>query len=271
MDNVKRSILVPYDFSTLSDYAIEHGIQMIRILNADLILLHIVRDLKNELEATERLKKVAEATYRKYKIKPKIMVRPGIVSKAIKSIASNIDAVLVIMKTSGPVGIQKYIGSHAIKVMYKSRIPFIVVQAPPQGDKLKKVLFPIDFRYENKEKLKWINFLAKFYKPQVYLFRPNDTDYRIRNNLKFATRFLDGRDIEFELVHARGKKPFTEEALEFSNFLQADLIIIMLSRNISIEKILIGLKDQKYISNKYKIPVMCLNARTDLRKFGSFR
>lgn len=271
MDSVKRSILVPYDFTNLSDYAIEHGIQMTKILNIDLVLLHIVKDLKKELEATEKLQEVADKTYRKYRIRPKIMVRPGKISKAIKRIASNIDAVLVIMKTSGPVGIQKYTGSHAIKVMYKSRIPFIVIQAPPQSDSLKKVLFPIDFRYENKEKLKWINFLAKFYKPQVYLFRPNFTDYRIRNNLKFATRFLDGRDIKFELVHARGKKPFTDELLEFSDFLQADLIIIMLSRSISIEKILFGLKDQKYISNKYKIPVMCLNARTDLRKFGGFR
>ncbi len=271
MENVKRSILVPYDFTSLSDYAIEHGIQMMKILNTRLVLLHIVKDLKYEREATDKLKKVAEATQKKHKVKPEIMIRPGKVSNAIKRIAGNMEAVLVIMKTDGPKGIQRYTGSRAIKVMYKSRIPFIVIQGPPQGSMLKKVLFPIDFRYENKEKLKWINFLAKFSKPSVYFFRPNVSDYRIRSNLRFATRFLEGRDIEFELVHARGKKPFTEEVLEFSNFLQADLIIIMLSRSISIDKILFGLKDQKYITNEFKIPVMCLNARTDLRRYGSFR
>lgn len=271
MNNTERPIIVPYDFTTLSEYAIQHGVQIARMLDAELKLLHIVKSLKDEVETIDKLSKVAEDTKAKYKFKPEIMVRPGIVSRAIKQIASNLNAILVIMKTSGPEGIQKYTGSRAIKVMYGSRIPFIVIQDPPQGKIIKKVLFPIDFRYENKEKLKWINFLANFYKPSVYLFRPNDTDYRIRNNLKFATRFLEGRNIEFELVHARGKKPYVEEALEFSNFLQADLIVIQLSRSISTLKILMGLKDQKYISNAYKIPVMCLNARTDLRKYGGFR
>lgn len=271
MENIERSILVPYDFTALSDNAIQHGIQFAKILNIDLVLLHIIRNLKDEIEASEKLTRVAEETHKKFNFRPKIMVRPGMLSTAINQIANNLNSVLVIMKTSGPKGIQKYTGSRAIKVMYGSKIPFIVVQGPPVGTTIKKVIFPIDFRYENKEKLKWINFLASIYKPSVYLFRPNTSDYRIRNNLKFATRFLEGRNIEFELVHSRGKKAYVDEALEFSNFLQADLIIIMLSRSITTLNILLGLKDQKYISNEYKIPVMCLNARTDLRKFGGFR
>ena len=136
---------------------------------------------------------------------------------------------------------------------------------------IKHVIVPIDFRYENKEKLKWINFLVKIYKSNVSLFRPATTDYRIRNNLKFAMRFLEGRNIDFELVHARGKKSFVDETIEFSDFIGADLIVIMLSRRITFDKILFGLRDQKFISNSCKIPVMCLNPRTDLRKYAGFR
>ncbi len=271
MDEIKRTILLPYDFTDLSDYALQHGVQFAKMLDSDLTLLNIIKNLDDEVVVTEKLTRIAEETQKEYNILPKVMVRPGKVSEAIKRIATNLDALLVIMKTSGTKGIRKFTGSRAIKVMFGSKIPFIVIQAPPKRNIINHVIVPIDFRYENKEKLKWINFLVKIYKPNVSLFRPATTDYRIRNNLKFAIRFLEGRNIDFELVHARGKKSFVEETIEFSDFIGADLIIIMLSRRITIDKILFGLRDQKFISNSYKIPIMCLNPRTDLRKYAGFR
>lgn len=271
MAEIKRTILLPYDFTELSDYALQHGVQFAKMLDSDLTLLNIIKDLNDEVDVTEKLTRIAEETKKEYNILPKVMVRPGKVSKAIKRVATNINAILVIMKTSGVKGIKKFTGSRAIKVMFGSKIPFIIIQAPPKRSMIKHVIVPIDFRYENKEKLKWINFLVNIYKSNVSLFRPATTDYRIRNNLKFAMRFLEGRNIDFELVHARGKKSFVEETIEFSDFIGADLIVIMLSRRITIDKVLFGLRDQKFISNSYKIPVMCLNPRTDLRKYAGFR
>jgi nucleotide-binding universal stress UspA family protein len=266
----RRTILVPYDFTPLSDCALQHGVQIAKMLHTDLTLLHIIPNLESEVFITEKLTSLANETSRTYKIKPKVMVRPGKVSKAIKNIAHNLKAMLVIMKTDGPKGLQKYFRSRAIKVMMGSEVPFIVVQSPPIRYSIKKVIVPIDFRSENKEKLSWINFLTRFYHPQIYLFRPNISDYRVRNNLKFATKYLEVHNIDFELVHARGKKGFTEESIEFSKFIRADLIIIMLSRFITLDKTLFGLKEQKYITNMHKIPVMVLNPRVDLHKLGGF-
>ncbi|UCH13537.1 MAG: universal stress protein [Bacteroidales bacterium] len=270
MTEIKRTILLPYDFTELSDHALQHAVQFAKMLDCDITLLNIIENLDYEIEATEKLTKLAKETQKDYKILPKIMVRPGKVSKAITRVATNLNALLVIMKTSGPKGIKKFTGSRAIKVMSGSQIPFIVIQAPPKRNNIKHVIVPIDFRFENKEKLKWINFLVKVYRPSVSLFRPAKTDYRIRNNLKFAMRFLEGRNINFELVHARGKKSFVEETLEFSDFIGADLIVVMLSRQITMAKIIFGLKDQKFISNNFNIPIMCLNPRTDLRKYAGF-
>jgi nucleotide-binding universal stress UspA family protein len=266
----RRTILVPYDFTPLSDFALQHGVQIAKMLHTDLTLLHIIPNLQSEVYITEKLTSLVNETSGTYKIKPKVLVRPGKVSRAIKNIAHNLNAMLVIMKTDGPKGLQKIFRSRAIKVMMGSEVPFIVVQSPPIRYSIKKVIVPIDFRSENKEKLSWINFLTKFYHPQIYLFRPNVSDYRIRNNLKFATKYLEGHNIDFELVHARGKKGFTEESIDFSKFIRADLIIIMLSRFITWDKTLFGLKEQKYITNAHKIPVMVLNPRVDLHKLGGF-
>ncbi|NJK86156.1 MAG: hypothetical protein HC906_09480 [Bacteroidales bacterium] len=103
------------------------------------------------------------------------------------------------------------------------------------------------------------------------MFRPNKSDYRVRNNLKFATRYLETHNIEFELVHSRGKKDFHIEAIEFSRFIRADLMVIVLRKFITWDKILLGLNEQRYIANEFKIPVMVLNPNSNLHRLGGFR
>lgn len=267
----KRTILVPFDFTPLSDCALQHGIQFAKMLDTDVTLLHIIPSIDKESLITEKLNVLAAETYKTYNVKPKVIVKLGKVSLAIKEVASQINAVLVIMKTDGgPKGIKHLFGSLAIKVMMGSNVPFIVVQSPPIRYSIKKVVVPIDFRSENKEKLTWLSFLTKFYHPQIHLFRPNKSDYRVFNNLKFASKFLEGRNIKFEMVHARGKDDFHKEAIEFSHLIRADLIIIVLRKFITWDKILLGLNEQQYISNDHKIPVMVLNPNSNLHRLGSF-
>ena len=117
MDEIKRTILLPYDFTELSDFALQHAVQFAKMLDCDITLLNIIENLDHEIEVTEKLTSLAKETKKDYKILPKIMVRPGKVSKAIKRVATNINALLVIMKTSGTKGIKKFTGSRAIKVM----------------------------------------------------------------------------------------------------------------------------------------------------------
>jgi hypothetical protein len=154
--------------------------------------------------------------------------------------------------------------------MVGSKIPFYVVQAPPKRLGFRKVVFPIDFRKENKEKLAWISFMSKYYTSKIYLYKPNANDYVIRNNLEFAKRFLEGKSIDYEIVTGKGKFNLTKETVDFANKIKSELIIIMLSKNITLAKVMLGLKDQNYISNEYKIPVLCLNPRSDLRKYEGF-
>ena len=61
MENItKRSILVPYDFTPHSDFALQHGIQYAKILKTDLLLLHIIPNLETENIMVEKLNSVAQ-------------------------------------------------------------------------------------------------------------------------------------------------------------------------------------------------------------------
>jgi nucleotide-binding universal stress UspA family protein len=270
MDPKKRKILVPYDFSESSDFAIKHAVNIAKITESSLVFLNIVPDLTFEAEALKKLQKIAEEVAAKYGVQIETKIRPGRVSKAIRTVAETLDVLMVVMKTQKPKGKEKYFGTRALRVMVGSKIPFIVVQAPPKRLALRRVVFPIDFSKENKEKLSWISFLSKFYTSTIYLFKPNAHDYIVRNNVDFAKRFLEGKNINYEIITAKSKYNTTQETLDFANQINAELIIIMLSRNVTFAKIMLGLKDQYYISNDYNIPVMCLNPRSDLTKYESF-
>ncbi len=265
-----RKILIPYDFSELSDYAVKHAVQIAKITESSLVFLHIIHDLHDELAALKKLEDIANNIAKKYGLEVDCHVRPGKVSVAIKTYAETIDAFLVVMKTQEPTGKERFFGSRSVRVMAGSKIPFFVVQEPPKRLALRRVVFPIDFRKENKEKLAWISYLSKYYTSKVFLFKPNANDYIIRNNLEFAKRSLEGKNIDYEIVSAKRKFNMVQETIDFAHKIDAELIIIMLSKNITIAKTMMGLKDQNYISNKYKIPIMCLNARSDLRRYEGF-
>ena len=77
----------------------------------------------------------------------------------------------VVMGTHGMKGGQKIFGSWALKVITGSAVPFIVVQDEPiNKDRYTDIVFPIDFKSENKEKLQWAIFLAKYLNSKILLY-----------------------------------------------------------------------------------------------------
>ena len=181
----------------------------------------------------EVITEAADAFRAKYGVTIECHIRPGQVSTAIRTFAETINAFLVIMKTQKPKGKEKWFGTRAIRVIMGSKIPFMVIQEPPQRLAIRKVVFPIDFRKENKEKLSWISFLSKYYTSKIFLLKPNVNDYNVRNNVEFSKRFLEGKNIDYEIVTEETNYSSATEALEFANKIHADLIIIMLSKRIT--------------------------------------
>ena len=162
-------------------------------------------------------------------------------------------------------GMQKFIGSWALKVITGSKAPFIVVQAPPTSHGFQKVVFPLDFRSENKEKINWIYHIGRLYNSKFYIIKDKVTDPKfkkgVRSNLLFTEKFLNSNDIPYEIHTASGKKDFASETIEFAHELNADLLLIMTTRSINLADYVLGASEQQIISNKYQIPVMCINPR----------
>jgi nucleotide-binding universal stress UspA family protein len=270
METNGNKVVVPYDFTEITDFAIAHAIKYAALLNAGIVLLHVVK--KETPEIRTKLAQVAADTQSKYGIKPDISIQEGTIFKTITQVAEDLNAILIVMGTHGMKGLQKLTGSRALKVIIGSKIPYIVIQEPPKDRDIAKVVFPVDFKTENKEKLKWVEFISSFLKTKIYLLssanKDGAVDSRTKANVVFSKKFLDEKHINYELAISEGNGSFYQETINFSQKIEADIIIAMTTRDIAFHDYVLGAQEQYIIANEAKIPVLVINPRTDLMKYG---
>ena len=273
MKNFEHSILVAYDFTEVAMDAVAYAVYFSKVLETGVTLLHIVKKEAEESEMEEQLANEAKKINEIYGVTPSVLIREGTIFKTINDVAHEFSCMMVVMGTHGMKGLQKLTGSWALKVIIGSKVPFLVVQAQPRvGLDMKKVVFPVDFKTENKEKLKWAQFMSKYFGSKIYLFSATSKDgvieARTKANLVFSKSFLEEKNIDYELVLSPDTASFGEEIIDFAEKNIADLVIITTTRDIAFHDYILAAKEQYMIANSAKIPILVINPRTDLMRYG---
>lgn len=276
MEKDNKLIIIPWDFSKVAENALMHGIKIAKIVNNDIRLLHIINKEKKQEEKDEvkqKLDKVAEKILSEHSINTSSVILEGNIFSTISKYASDEEANLVIMGTHGIKGMQKFTGSWALKVIVGSKVPFIVVRDKPHHqDKIRSIIFPIDFRSENKEKVSMAIYMGKYFDSKVLILKDPVTDKalarRINTNLNFAIKYLIQNNIEYDIHTVEKKGNFAKETLKFAEKNEADLILIMTTKHINFSDYMLGASEQYIIANSSKIPVMCVNPKSHLTTHG---
>jgi nucleotide-binding universal stress UspA family protein len=274
MEKDSKKIIVPWDFSEKAEHALEHAERIARSLDKNIELLHIVTKEEKRSGMETEMEKVSQEAFLKFGVKPSIKVLEGSIFNAISNYASDTKANMVIMGTHGIKGIQKFTGSYAFRVLLGSKVPFIVVQDKPRTEeKLSNIVFPIDFKSENKEKLYWAIYLGKYFNSKVHLVKYPVNDPSLKKkvdiNLNFAIRFLIQNSLDYE-IHTAPKGEFGKEIIKFAQDINADLILIVTTKNITFLDFIFGAREQYIIANSAKIPVMVVNPRSSFAAMGQF-
>lgn len=277
MDQNRNTLLVTWDFTEVSENALLHAIKLSRNVENKIRLIHVVKPGDKFLlkTAEENLKKEILRIKDQYKISLDSILLEGSLFSAITKYIKDSDINMVLMGTHGIKGIQKYLGSHALRVIIGSEVPFIVVKDKPLNmDRYTDIVFPIDFRSENKEKLQWAIYLGKYFNSKVHLFKAPVSDSsllkKVNVNLNFAIRFLIQNNLDYEIHTAGRSKNFGKEILSFSKEINADLILITTTKHISILDYIFGAPEQYIIDNPSNIPVMCVNPKATFAKMDQF-
>jgi nucleotide-binding universal stress UspA family protein len=278
MEQERKSIMVTWDFSAVSYNALKHAIKLAHILKNNIILFHIVNEPSEEESANSKLEEEVKKIKKDLGEDVGYFVHHGKIFKEIAEYASkeenNVN--FVVMGTHGMKGGQKLFGSWALRVVAGSSVPFIVVQdMPPEKDRYTDIVFPIDFKSENKEKLQWAIFLGKYLNSKIHLYKAPVMDKNLQKkvniNLNFAIRFLIQNNIEYEIhTSAKSGGKYQKELLAFCKKINADLILITTTKHITKIDYVFGAKEQYLLSNNEKIPVMCVNPKSNFAKVGQF-
>lgn len=273
----KKFILVTWDFSEVSLNALKHAIRISKIVDDHVALFHVTEEKDKMQELEKQMEEDSTRLSKELNHEISYVLREGTIFEEISNFASeeenNVN--FAIMGTHGMKGSQKLFGSWALKVIAGSTVPFIVVQdAPPEKDRYTDIVFPIDFKSENKEKLQWAIFLGKYLNSKIHLYKAPVTDKsllkKMNVNLNFAIRFLIQNNIDYEIHTARKSKNFTKEILTFTKSIKADLILITTTKHITLVDYIFGAHEQYLISNEEKIPVMCVNPKSNFAKVAQF-
>ncbi len=276
MEKDNKLIIIPWDFSKVAENALLHGIKIAKIVHNDIRLLHIIdKDIKQEEkdEIKQRLDKIAEQILSQHSINTSAVILEGSIFSIISKYATDEEANMVIMGTHGIKGMQKITGSWALKVIVGSEVPFIVVRDEPHDqEKIQNIIFPINFRSENKEKVFMAIYMGKYFDSKIHILKDPVTDKalsrKINTNLNFAIKHLIQNNIEYDIHTVEKKGNFAKETLKFAEKNKADLILIMTTKNINFSDYILGASEQYIIANSSKIPVMCLNPKAHIATHG---
>ncbi len=260
-----KKVLVPVDFTKVSETAMEHAIIVAKTIDAEIHAIHIISNKAQIAEAKLKLDALRERTLNEKAIAIQTLVRIGNIFEDIDKAATELDASLIIMGTHGLRGMQFLTGGRALRIVTESSIPFIVVQERtirPHG--YHKLVVPMDLHKETKQKLSLVADMAEYFGSKVHLISPGETDEFLKNQLErniiFAGEYLEGKNIPYEVQITESKSDgFVRDLLKYSAAIDADLICIMNFYDNSIMSFFSSNYEQQVITNEAQIPVLCVN------------
>ncbi|MBL6872238.1 MAG: universal stress protein [Flavobacteriales bacterium] len=272
---MKVKLLVPTDFSDVAHSAIQHAVKFSSIINAELILLHVVETREGIESAKEKLSK-DEIIGKSYSSSCTInsYVRIGNIFEDIGDFAAEFGVSLIFMGTHKYSRWQKIVGSRAIRVITSSPVPFILVQEKLMDSKgYDNIVVPLDINIETKQKLELVVKIAHYFNSEVHLITNDSTDSFIKTKLKanqiWATKYLDSNKIKNSSHLVPKGKTLSEGIFLLSYNVKADLIAIMNLQDDSILGLLENSFQDEIIGNDYKIPVLCVNPHVVTKASGS--
>lgn len=264
MDKIR--LLVATDFTPEADTALEHAVEVSKVLNAEIHLLNVIENEEQRKDAEEKLEaQEVKARNLASDLEIHLCAREGTIYEDIKEYAHENHIYLTFMGTHGVKGFQKFTGSRALKVLKESHVPFITIRgSKPKRNVFKNIIVPITMDVASKQKMKKTSVMAQLFGAEVHLIADGENDEdlgkQVRLNLKYAHNYLTERKIPFTSTRSNytGGK-FVKDIIKLSEEKSADLIIIMNMSETGLLNLVSSHFEQELIDNKSQIPVMLVN------------
>jgi nucleotide-binding universal stress UspA family protein len=271
----KNKILICIDFQEQSLSALHQCYDLARFLKAEVVLLYVIEttDLFSKFftsnledakeDVANRLKQIVEQECKESKLEFSYMIKVGKVYEAIIESAHEINARFILMGKNGSTkGIKKFLGSNTTKVISESDYPVISIKGK-HSIGYKNIVLPLDLSKSTREKVASAISFSKFFGSHIHIVTVHSVGIiyqatNLYNKIKRIERVLQNNGVKCShKFFKRDKLPDYEYVLNYSEEVNADLIMIMTHQEGRVRDYYIG-AFAHHIINESEIPVLSL-------------
>lgn len=238
-----QTMLVPVDFSEVSNNAVRYAAALASAFQAKLILFHaymlptpvsevpyvMVTADEQQAENERQLKLLADSLISEYKISVSYLARIGIPSDEIRHLSGENRIDLIVMGMKGAGGLEKIIGSTTVNVIRKCKTAVLVVPDHASFRGIRKVSFASDFNFENRSQVfdPLLSIADKFKSPidivHVYT-RGSETGPEMMAGRKLLELILEKHEHRYQMVEAESIKEGISNYLKHNDH---DLLVMV--------------------------------------------
>lgn len=233
------SVLVPVDFSRQSVWALSVAAMLVKNNKGIIHLLHVVDSrIDYEKETLEKIRLNLFEFAREQQQVLGVSIIPSIergnIFQSIGDTANRLGAKIIIMATHGVKGIQKVIGSFAVRVMLGSKIPVILIKDQFISQNFNKIIIPNDSLTTIDIVTEKVIESGKVIHGNIYLFNLQRTmsafrKVKIMGQIKRILNKLNSAGFHSEsIVIQNDIQDFTNLIIRYAKNINADMIAISL-------------------------------------------
>lgn len=264
---MKNTILVPTDFTNLSEVAIRHAIVFARIYSAEIELLHVVEKSANgDSDAESQMLGLVTGIKEANGIPCSGKILHGsLVDTLNNATCESEQYCLMILPSKSSHGTGQTInGKDTLKLVSQVHTPVMVVQQDSQSiTKINKIVLPVASHDSFHKAVDAVMLLAWPGATEIHLYsilKPGfEWPVQLIKNIDDATRILAERQIKMIRVKEEQKvfsPGYAKQTLHYARSINADMICIMSQP--SEEYYYIAHADKEAIlNNEFHLPILC--------------
>jgi len=179
----KESIyLIPYDFTEVSESALQLGLDLAKYNKGSVMLLHVLTKVSNKLKTKNEFEKVIIKLTEEERELIDYRVIVGNLFEDINKAGELLNVDLIVMGTHATKGFQKVFGSNAIKMIESSSSPFLITQGKKEVEKIKTIVLPFSFDKRTIQVTNAVTKMAQKFNAIIHLVGYHDSDEWLENS-----------------------------------------------------------------------------------------
>lgn len=209
MDIQSATYLVPVDFTPASVSATRFAIDLSKNHSDEIVLLHVIKNERERLQAEHAMKEFAASNTGDYKGKLTTKIIEGGLTEEIEQAVKILEVDLVVLGTHCITGLGKVFRSHAFKIVEDISVPLIIVQKETVFQQINKIMMTIDLERESVQIVRMASNISKMFNSEIILVAKEQTEYAFRQktdvNMAVCHKILKEKNIEHRFIYVDSK------------------------------------------------------------------